>query len=300
MLRPNEDWIVDRFATEFELAFPDMITHNPYEADVIWLMADWAYNQLPYSLLKQKRVLTSVHHIYPEKFQAREHAEFRHRDDVTHTYHVPCAITKRFVSFCSAKPITSQPFWLDSNVWVRSMSPAEARIKLSLPTSAKLLGSFQRDTEGKDLKSPKLEKGPDLLCDAIEKMWIADKSLHVVLAGWRRQYVMRRLDAAGIPFTYFERPPATTIRDLYCALDLYLVTARVEGGPMAITECAALEVPIVSTPVGQAPEILAHESVGQDVTLLVPNTAVAKANVKKIMTPFGFEPFVRLLNGVSQ
>jgi glycosyltransferase involved in cell wall biosynthesis len=300
ILAPKEDWICDRFANEFSQAFPSLIASNPDDAKVIWLLADWCYDQLPYELLKRKRVLTSIHHIYHEKFLDREQARFRHRDSITHLYHVPCNITKNVVSRFSTRPIVSCPFWLNSAFWVRLGTCHEMRRRYELPDNAYLVGSFQRDTEGVDLASPKLEKGPDILCDALEKMWASDKSLHVVLAGWRRQYVLNRLKTAGVPFTYFERPSAVVIRDLYCSLDLYVVAARVEGGPMAITECAALEVPIVSTPVGQAPEILAPESVGFDITTLASNVAVAKANVEKIMSPAGFEPFVNILKRISQ
>jgi glycosyltransferase involved in cell wall biosynthesis len=39
-------------------------------------------------------------------------------------------------------------------------------------------------------------------------------------------------------------------------LDLYLVTSRTEGGPKAILEAMATGVPIVSTKVGMAPDII--------------------------------------------
>ena len=97
--------------------------------------------------------------------------------------------------------------------------------------------------------------------------------------------------AAGIAYRKFERPPNAALRDLYCALDLYLVTARHEGGPQAIVECAAMNVPVVSTPVGLAPEILAPESVGPDVTTLVPNVVHARSRVGRLLMPGGLAPF---------
>ena len=42
------------------------------------------------------------------------------------------------------------------------------RNKYGLPLDAYIIGSFQRDTEGSDLKSPKLIKGPDRLIQIIE------------------------------------------------------------------------------------------------------------------------------------
>ena len=55
-----------------------------------------------------------------------------------------------------------------------------------------MVGSFQRDTEGHDLKSPKLIKGPDIFIEIIKK--IKNKNLKVVLTGKRRQYVIKKLN----------------------------------------------------------------------------------------------------------
>jgi glycosyltransferase involved in cell wall biosynthesis len=42
----------------------------------------------------------------------------------------------------------------------------------------------------------------------------------------------------------------------YHALDVYLVASRQEGGPKSVLESLATAVPLVSTRVGQAPEIV--------------------------------------------
>lgn len=303
VLRPNESWIVDRFADEFEAAFPNNVTRDPSQADVIWLMADWAWNHLPVELLRKKPVLTSVHHLVPEKLTQAALADFTARDAITLAYHVPCETTARQVSAFSrfGKGITIAPFWVNGDMWHVTPEPREnIRRRLGLDPEAFLVGSFQRDTEGSDLISPKLEKGPDLLCDALEKMHTQRPNLHVVLAGWRRQYVIGRLKAAGIPHSYFELPKNDVVRDLYASLDLYLVTARYEGGPQAIVECAAMGVPIVSRPVGLAKAILAPESVGNDVVSLSPNVAHATAAVKPYMMPKGMDVFMTLLENVSR
>ena len=39
-------------------------------------------------------------------------------------------------------------------------------------------------------------------------------------------------------------------------LDMYMVTSREEGGPMGLLESMACGVPVVSTPVGMAPDLL--------------------------------------------
>lgn len=299
-LPAHEAWICDRFVAEWN-SCSSMATQDLTRADTIWLLSDWAWQQIPIDLLRERYVVTSVHHIVPEKFDARARAEFAARDLITNLYHVPCQATYEQVVELTQKPIYVIPFWVNQNIWAPHTLPASTlRLKHGIPRDKFVIGSFQRDTEGRDLKTPKLEKGPDLLCDALEKIKLQNDRLFVVLAGWRRQYVIERLAAAKIPYKYFERPEQHVIHDLYASLDLYAVTARYEGGPQSIIECAAMMVPIVSTPVGLAPEILAPESVGDDITQLVPNVKLAHENVKGLFMPRGMAAFESLFAGSNR
>jgi hypothetical protein len=84
--------------------------------------------------------------------------------------------------------------------------------------------------------------------------------LHVILTGFRRDYLIRELDRVGINYSYFEMVDMKNLNELYNCLDLYVVSSRVEGGPRAILECALAKVPIISTKVGIAELILSKES----------------------------------------
>jgi len=141
------------------------------------------------------------------------------------------------------------------------------RMDWKLPSDAYLIGSFQRDTEGSDLLSPKLVKGPDVLLEILLRLQRRGLNFHVVLAGPRRHWLIRKFQAHSIPFTYIgqvvegddiqtnalSRP---TLNILYNLIDLSIVSSRSEGGPHAILEAAAARCKIVSTPVGMAPEVL--------------------------------------------
>ena len=59
------------------------------------------------------------------------------------------------------KPITYIPFWVNQNIWFEIENKLQLRKKYNITEDAYLVGTFQRDTEGKDLVSPKLIKGPD-------------------------------------------------------------------------------------------------------------------------------------------
>ena len=47
---------------------------------------------------------------------------------------------------------------------------------------------------------------------------------------------------------------------MYQALDLYLITSRLEGGPKALLEALACGIPVVSTPVGMVPDVGTHQT----------------------------------------
>ena len=49
-----------------------------------------------------------------------------------------------------------------------------------------LIGSFQRDTEGFDRKSPKLVKGPDIFIEIVKQLNKKHNNLKVILSGKRR------------------------------------------------------------------------------------------------------------------
>ncbi len=268
LLAPNENWICDSFVSQWYENNQDITTKNPYEADIIWLVSDWTWNQLPYELLKRKKVITSVHHLVPNKFLDKELQEFASRDSITDAYHVPCLHSEKQVKqvlehIGSNKSIISRPFWVNQQQW-KKIDNIDLIGQNYLGSDYKnfhWIMSAQRDTEGNDLKSPKLEKGPDQFCDVVEFLYKSDPTIKVLLSGWRRQYVINRLIKAKIPYVYIERPNNEVINQLYNLSWLYIVASRYEGGPQSIVECAAIKKSIISTDVGLAPEILHSDNI---------------------------------------
>lgn len=304
VLPPREDWIIDRLVKEWNEDNSDISVSSPHHADVIWLLADFCWLDLANAnLLMNKKVITTIHHIVPEKFGQAEKLEFAARDKFTTVYHVPNEYTREFIRIFTNKPIQIIPYWANQNIWKVTGAKRDLREKHSLPKDDFLIGSFQRDTEGRDLISPKLEKGPDLLADYIishhERYrgppfmpWSStSQKVHVVLGGWRRQYIIKRLEAAGISYTYFERPAQPVINDLYQTLDLYPVTARYEGGPQSLIECGLLNVPVISRPVGIADVVLSARAINTNLSLTQPEIP----NVRDLMLPHGYAPFRNLI-----
>jgi glycosyltransferase involved in cell wall biosynthesis len=253
VLAPNEDWICDRISSEWSKYNHDITTDKVEDADVIWLLAGWCWNHIPQSFLKSKKTILTIHHIVPEKFTHQVYQEFLFRDQFIDAYHVPNSKTASFVKKLTRKPIYIAGYWYDPDLWF-SEPKDKCRETLSLPSDKFIVGSFQRDTEG-GTRNPKLEKGPDLFCDYLNK--IKDSvDLHVLLGGWRREYVIDRLNHANIEYTFIEKASIEQLRMMYNACDLYVVGSRYEGGPQAILEAASTNTPIISRDVGIASDVL--------------------------------------------
>src|SRR4029453_13118773 len=62
----------------------------------------------------------------------------------------------------------------------------------------------------------------------------------------------------GIPYRHVLLRSREELARAFHALDLYVVASRQEGGPKAVLEAMATGVPIVSTRVGQAADLIEH------------------------------------------
>lgn len=254
-LAPKENWIIDRIVKEWKEAKPELHTGDFNEADLLWIISPWLWQTIPVKILKNKKVVLSIHHITVEKFTKQMLKEFLIRDQFVDQYHVPCQKTKDFVAQITKKPIEIIGYWYNSKTW-HPVDKAQSRKRIEIPLDKYVIGSFQRDTEGHDLISPKLEKGPDLFIETVKKINKEKENLLVLLGGWRRQYVIKRLEEEGIEYHFIEMAPLDALRDMYASCDLYIVASRTEGGPQSILEASAMKVPIVSRDVGMASMVL--------------------------------------------
>lgn len=138
-------------------------------------------------------------------------------------------------------------------------SKRHARTHYDIPQAAVVVGSFQKDGVGwGEGREPKLIKGPDIFLRSVERLKRQVPELFVVLSGPSRGYVKEGLEKLGIPYRHFLLDHYPEVGRLFQALDLYMVTSRQEGGPKAILESMASGVPIVTTRVGQAMDLVRH------------------------------------------
>ncbi len=147
--------------------------------------------------------------------------------------------------------------------WFRPPSSGERerlRRKLGFPEEALVVGSFQKDGTGwGEGNSPKAIKGPDVFIGAVSRLKREFDNLHVLLTGPSRGYVKNELDKIGVPYRHVQLKRYRDIAAMYHALDLYIVSSRQEGGPKAVLESMASGVPLVSTKVGQATDLIRHD-----------------------------------------
>tara|TARA_B100001093_G_scaffold146286_1_gene139021 strand:+ start:8771 stop:9721 length:951 start_codon:yes stop_codon:yes gene_type:complete len=297
----NEDWIIDRVRKEW------VSNNNPYSkyfssCNVVWLIAPWVWKEKSYKKLLNKKVICSIYHIDEDKFSNDDLLNFENRDKYVDAYHVISQNTQKQVKKLTNKKIYSIPFWINEDLWFPIDSKNELRKKYNIDPNSYLIGSFQRDTEGADLISPKLSKGPDRFLKIVSKIKEKNENIHILLAGKRRQYMISELKKHQINFTYYEMPPINELNELYNCLDLYIVSSRYEGGPQAIFECALTKTPIISTNVGVAPEVLSPTSIYD-----MSNFSSARAdinyaflNAQKYTIPNGFENFIQMFNEVLE
>jgi glycosyltransferase involved in cell wall biosynthesis len=132
-----------------------------------------------------------------------------------------------------------------------------ARASLGIADDAFVVGSFQKDGVGLgDGLEPKLVKGPDVLVESLALARARIDGLVVLLTGLARGYVMRGLEARGVPFVHRQLPNRDVLARAYQALDAYVVASRQEGGPKGVLESLASGVPLVTTRVGQAEDLV--------------------------------------------
>lgn len=150
------------------------------------------------------------------------------------------------------------PLGIELDRFRDGISRTEAQRRCGIPTGAACVGSFQRDGDAE----PKLVKGPDIFVELATRLHRRIPQLLVLLSGPARGYVCTALDDRGIPYRYYGVISAQQLSELYRACDLYTITAREEGGPLSLLESMASGVPVVSTDVGMAHDLIRNDDNG--------------------------------------
>ena len=301
----NESWIIDRIKNEWTVNNKKITTKNPYFSEIIWDIAPWASKPTFIKKFKKKKIIQSIYHIENTSSEGREVKNIIENDKFIDGYHVISKKTKEVLQNFTKKTIFYLPLWVNQDIWYNKSNKNELRTNFGFTGSDYLVGSFQRDTEGSDLRSPKLVKGPDIFIEIVKNLYKKNSKLKVVLTGKRRDYVISELKKNNIPYKYFEMTNFSMMNDLYNILDLYLITSRLEGGPQALVECGQTRTPVISTDVGIAREILGADSIFDYKNIssfneTSPNVEKAYIESSKLTIPNGMLGYVDMFSRVYE
>jgi glycosyltransferase involved in cell wall biosynthesis len=154
-------------------------------------------------------------------------------------------------------PAVLAPYTIDSSIFRQTPDREEIRREVGVYDRDFLIGNFHRDSEGADLKQPKMQKGPDILFEIARRANSLIPNLVVLLAGPRRHWLASALRAEGIRTVFGGPEPGEDddygranlsrerLNQLYQAMDCCVVRSRWEGGPYGVLEALAAGCPVI-------------------------------------------------------
>ena len=169
-------------------------------------------------------------------------------------------VEKRLINWGVPKgKVVKIPLGVNTNKFNTTTESQKRKIResLKIPSQSIVIGSFQKDGIGwGEGLEPKLIKGPDLFVKTLKILSKKDLPVYALLTGPSRGYVKKELKKHNIPLYHSYVSHPDELIPLYQALDLYLITSREEGGPMGLLESMSCGIPVVSTNVGMAFDVI--------------------------------------------
>jgi glycosyltransferase involved in cell wall biosynthesis len=174
----------------------------------------------------------------------------------------------------------------------------EARRRLSIPLDAFRIGWVGRLRE---------EKGPDIMVEALAAADDPGLSLSMMGEGMESARLQALAARLGISDRIRWHGVVPNAGPLLAALDVFVLTSRREGTPMALFEAIAAGVPIVATRVGGVPDVLGPEeamlvdaddaqAVARAIRAIRAEPAAARRRVEaaraRLERDFGVEPWL--------
>lgn len=156
---------------------------------------------------------------------------------------------------------------LNPNAWVPTgpgLDRAAARRALGIPRRSVELGWAGRLSR---------EKGADVLIDALLHLEDSSFRLSVLGDGAERERLRRRVERLGLEPRVRWHGAVPEAGTLFAAFDVFILSSRNEGTPVALLEAMAARVPIVATRVGGVPDMLSD----REAMLVEPGAAQALA-----------------------
>ncbi len=239
--------------------FKNTIIH--FGSQYMWV--DW-YKHLS---KKNKYIVNFYHGKYEDGNDVKQHID-EFLKSIPYIHYVLTSSTlikKRLIKWgIPKKKIVLIPIGVNTEIFKPSSlkNKIKFRKKLGFLDDEFVIGSFQKDGVGwSSGLEPKFIKGPDILVEVL-KILSKKIKIKVLLTGPARGFVKNKLDLNNIPYSHVYLNTQESISDYYKALDLYVVTSREEGGPKGILEGLSSGIPVASTDVGMARDLIKNNKNG--------------------------------------
>ncbi|WP_413164617.1 glycosyltransferase family 4 protein [Capilliphycus salinus ALCB114379] len=207
--------------------------------DVVHVLSDFDFEKL--TLPDSLPLVGSIHHVtnWPKLIPIAEKSD---------AIMMVANEWKEFV--CQQGVSEDQLFLFNNGVEQSKFYPLNNRLKarkqLGINSETPLIGYSAKYTSNTDGR-----KGVNILLKALEKLGNQGEKFGVLITGPGWDKVVKEIKTYGInEVYYFPFLPDRLMPICYNALDLYVVTSKVEGGPVPVLNCMACGVPVVTTPVG--------------------------------------------------
>jgi len=267
------NWALDHDIVHISRLSHDFVEVVPIEkAEIIHSVYWGALLTVPQKHLDRCMVIASIAD-KPQIVMSRpEYLKVRDRIDVWLCEYYE---SLNFVSNCGLRcmlfpdPIDLYQFAPPAN---RNESVSALKKKYGIPQDSYLIGNFHRDSAMGNLDAPKKQKGADVFLEIASILVSKGLPVHFLLAGPRRHWLRNRMGDRGIPYTFVgQEVPHDDIKentlnldqiaDLYRGVDAYVIASRWEGAPNSVLECSASRTRVISSRVGQSPDILYRDQI---------------------------------------
>lgn len=216
------------------------------QSDLVhWILDLEFYDSLPPGLRNHPAQLASVHHVLD--WERAKKCLTANRIHVVSTEWRDYLVERG----ADERKITVVPNGIDIDRFTDHLSRAAARRAFGLPETAFVVGFF-----GSAHPPSRPRKNVDVFIEAMAVLAAKIPELVVFVSGqaWTQDVEMMR--ARGIKVCSPGFVSSVKLPLAYRALDVFVVTSSVEGGPMTAFEALACGVPLVSTSVGMVKDWL--------------------------------------------
>jgi len=267
------NWALDHDIVHLSRLSQDFVEVVPIEkAEIIHSVYWGALLTVPEKYLKRSLVIASIADKPQIVLSRPEYLKVRDKIDVWLCEYYE---SLNFISNCGLNcmlfpdPIDVEQFKPPSD---KSASVRGIKEKYGIGQDTYLIGNFHRDSAMGALDRPKKQKGADVFLEVATILHQRGLPVHFLLAGPRRHFIRNGFKARGIPYTFVgEELESDDIKEntlnldqvaeLYRGVDAYVIASRWEGAPNSVLECSASKTKVVSTRVGQSPDILFREQI---------------------------------------